>query len=170
MAMNTHSILGLANPAGTPRDGARGFTMTELLVSVAIAAILATVAAPAFNGIIASQRAQVTASDLYVALAKTRSYAVARNNTVTLQANAGGWQNGWQILDVNNNVLDNHGAETAVTIQPQATVTFTASGRLPAGTAAPVFQISTMSGSRTNYQCVSVTLTGRPYMKAAQTC
>ena len=155
---------------GTPRPLARGFTATELLVTLALAAILATVAVPAFNGIIASQRAQVTASDLYVALAKTRSYAVALNNTVTLQGNAGGWQNGWRILDVNNNVLDNHGAETAVTIQPQATVTFTASGRLPAGTGAPVFAVSTMSGSTTNYQCVSVALPGRPYMKAAQTC
>ena len=169
--MNMHSTRRLfAGPAGTPRQRARGFTATEMVVALAIAAILATLAVPAFNGIIASQRAQVCASDLYVALAKTRSYAVALNNNVTLQANAGGWKNGWQILDVNNNVLDNHGAETAVTIAPQAAVTFNASGRLPAGTAVPVFAISTMSGSATNHQCVSVTLTGRPYMKAAATC
>ena len=168
--MNWHSTERLAGQAGTPRHLARGFTMTEMVVALSIAAILATVAVPAFNGIIASQRAQVTASDLYVALAKTRSYALALNNTVTLQANGGNWQNGWQILDVNNNVLDSHAAETAVTIQPQATVTFTASGRLPPGAAAPVFQISTTSGSTTNNQCVSVTLSGRPYMKAAATC
>lgn len=169
MAMHRHSTERLAGPAGPPRERARGFTMTEMVVAVAIAAILATLAVPAFNGIIASQRAQVTASDLYVALAKTRSYALALNNNVTLQPNGGNWQNGWQILDVNNNVLDNHGAETAVAIGTQAAVTFTASGRLPAGTAAPVFAISTTSGS-TYYQCVSVTLTGRPYMKAASTC
>lgn len=168
--MNTHSTLRLAGRAGTPRHRVRGFTATEMVVALAIAAILATLAVPAFNGIIASQRAQVCASDLYVALAKARSYAVARNNTVTLQAIAGNWQNGWQILDVNNNVLDSHAAETAVTIAPQAAVTYTASGRLPAGAAAPVFAISTMTGSTHNYQCVSVTLTGRPYMKPAQTC
>ncbi|TMK72692.1 MAG: prepilin-type N-terminal cleavage/methylation domain-containing protein [Actinobacteria bacterium] len=168
--MNTQSTLRLAGRTGTPRHRAQGFTATEMVVALAIAAILATLAVPAFNGIIASQRAQVCASDLYVALAKARSNAVARNNTVTLQAIAGNWQNGWQILDVNNNVLDSHAAETAVTIAPQAAVTYTASGRLPAGTAAPVFAISTTSGSTHNYQCVSVTLTGRPYMKAAQTC
>lgn len=170
--MNMHSTCRLvAGRAGAPRQLARGFTMTEMVVAVAIAAILATVAVPSFNGIIASQRAQVTASDLYIALAKTRSEALALNNNVTLQqANAGGWKNGWQIVDVNNNVLDNHGAETAVSIAPQAAVTFTASGRLPAGTPAPMFVISTTSGSTTDYQCVSVTLTGRPYMKPASTC
>jgi type IV fimbrial biogenesis protein FimT len=156
-------------PKGTPRHLARGFTMTEMLVSVAIAALLATLAVPAFNGIIASQRAQVAASDLYVALAKTRSHAIALNNTVTLKPKAGNYQNGWQTLDPNNNVLDDHAAETAVTIVAP-TVTFTASGRLPAGTPAPMFQISTTSGSTTDHQCVSVTLTGRPYMKMAVTC
>lgn len=168
-AMNTHSTLRLAGRAGTPRHRGRGFTMTEMLVSVAIAALLATLAVPAFNGIIASQRAQVCASDLYVALVKARSHAIALNNNVTLQPKAGNYQNGWQILDPNNIVLDDHAAETAVAIAGP-TVTYTASGRLPAGAAAPVFAVSTMTGSTHNYQCVSVTLTGRPYMKAAQTC
>lgn len=149
---------------------ARGFTMTELVATVSIAAILATLAVPAFNELIASQRALTCASDVYIALAKTRSEAVTLNNNVTLQAKAGGWNAGWQILDINNNVLDSHAIETAVTIAPQATVTYTASGRLPAGAAAPMFQISTTSGRTVNYQCVSVNLDGRPYMKAAITC
>ncbi len=152
------------------RRSARGFTMTELLVTVAIAAILTTVAVPSFNGMIATQRARVFASDLYATLAKTRSEALALNNSVTLQANGGGWANGWQMLDANNNVLDNHAAATAVTIAGPATVTYRASGRLPAGTVAPVFLISTTSGATVNHQCVAVDLGGRPYMVAAATC
>jgi type IV fimbrial biogenesis protein FimT len=154
---------------GTHRH-ARGFTMTELVATVSIAGILATLAVPAFNELIASQRALTCASDLYIALAKTRSEAITLNNSVTLQANAGGWNAGWRILDINNNVLDSHAAETAVTIGPQATVTYTASGRIPAGAVAPMFQISTMSGHSTNFQCVSINLDGRPYMKATATC
>jgi type IV fimbrial biogenesis protein FimT len=156
--------------SGPARRSARGFTVTEVMVTVAIAAILATVAAPAFNGMIASQRARAFASDLYATLAKTRSEALTLNNNVTLQANAGGWANGWQMLDANNNVLDNHAAATRVTIAGPATVTYRASGRLPAGAAAPVFVISTTSGATVNYQCVSVDLGGRPYMAAAATC
>jgi type IV fimbrial biogenesis protein FimT len=160
---------GMSCSLGTTRR-ARGFTMTELVAAISITAVLATIAVPAFNELIASQRALTTASDLYIALAKTRSEAITLNSNVTLQANAGGWNAGWQILNINNTVLDNHGVETAVTIAPQATVTYTSSGRIPVGAAAPMFQISTTSGHTVNYQCVSVGLDGRPYMKAAITC
>lgn len=155
---------------GRARRNARGFTLTELIVTVSVAAILATVAVPSFNGIIATQRARTLAADLYVTIAKTRAEAISLNNNATLQPNAGGWANGWQILDVNNNVLDNHAAATAVTVVGPAAVTYRASGRLPAGVAAPVFVISTTSGATVNYQCVSVDLGGRPYIKAAAAC
>jgi type IV fimbrial biogenesis protein FimT len=152
------------------RRSARGFTMTELVMTVAIAAILTTIAVPAFNGIIASQRGRVFASDLYATLAKARSEAVTLNGNVTLQANAGGWQKGWQILDPNGNVLDNHDAAVAVTLtNAPGPVIYRPSGRLAVG-AAPVFQIATKSGSTVYNQCVSVDLSGRPTMKAAPTC
>ena len=143
--------------------------MTELAVTVTVAAILATVAVPSFSGIIANQRGKTLASALYATLAKTRSAALTLNGNVTLQPKAGNWQNGWQILDPNNNVLDDYTAPAGVTIAGPAAVTYRSSGRLPAG-AAPLFQISTMSGTTVNYQCVSVDLSGRPYMAATQTC
>jgi type IV fimbrial biogenesis protein FimT len=143
--------------------------MTELAVTVSVAAILATVAVPSFSGIIANQRGKTLASALYATLAKTRSAALTLNGNVTLQPKAGNWQNGWQILDPNNNVLDDYTAPAGVTIAGPAAVTYRSSGRLPAG-AAPLFQISTMSGTTVNYQCVSVDLSGRPYMAATQAC
>jgi type IV fimbrial biogenesis protein FimT len=147
----------------------RGFTLTELVVTVSVAAILATIAVPSFSGIIANQRAKTLASALYATLAKTRSSALTLNGNVTLQPKAGGWASGWQILDPNNNVLDDYTAATGVTVAGPAALTYRASGRLPAG-AAPMFQISTGSGATLSYQCVSVDLSGRPYMAAAQTC
>lgn len=152
------------------RRSGRGFTMTELAVSVTLAAIVTTLAVPSFNGIVASKRAQTLASALYATLAKTRSEALTLNNNVTLQAKAGGWSTGWQMLDPNGQVLEDYTATNGVTIVGPAPVVYRSSGRLVAGAAAPVFQISTTSGSTVYHQCVSVDLGGRPYMAVASTC
>lgn len=149
----------------------RGFTMTELGVTVTIAALLATIALPSFEGIIATQRARTYASALYATLSKARSEAITLNANVTLQAKAGGWQTGWQILDVNNNVLDDYTAASNISVPtPPGAVTYTSSGRLPTGAAAPMFKIQTTAAGHTNYQCVSVNPSGRPYMMATPTC
>lgn len=170
--MQIHNDRPVSHPgSAAARARQRGFTMTELAVTVTIAAILATVAVPSFQGMIATQRARTYASALYAALAKTRSEALTLNNSVTLQAKAGAWTTGWQILDINNNVLDDYTAATGINVpSPPGTVTYNASGRLLNGSAAPMFQINTVTGHTTTYQCVSVDLSGRPYMKATQTC
>jgi type IV fimbrial biogenesis protein FimT len=147
----------------------RGFTMTELGITVTIAAILAAIAVPSFQGIIATQRARTYASALYATLSKARSEAITLNANVTLQPKAGGWNTGWQMFDINNNVLDDYTAAGNInTPSPPGTVTYTPSGRLTG--AAPMFRINTVAGSQTNYQCVSVTPSGRPYMMATPTC
>jgi type IV fimbrial biogenesis protein FimT len=173
MPANHHNCQGLPASAHRTFRKQRGFTMTELIVTVSVAAILATVAVPSFTGIIASQRAKTLASALYATLAKTRSEALTLNGNVTLQPKAGGWGTGWQILDPNNKVLDDYSAASGVTVVPTnvgpAGVIYRSSGRLPAG-AAPMFQISTSSGATMSYQCVSVELSGRPYMEASRTC
>ena len=144
--------------------------MTELLVGLAVTGILATVAVPSFSSLTANQRAKTFASELYVTLSKTRSDAIALNGNVQLNPAAGGWSNGWQISDPNGNSLDNRGAAQGVTINGPNSITYTPSGRLPAGTVAPKFVISTSTMSATVYQCVSINLSGRPYMVAASTC
>jgi type IV fimbrial biogenesis protein FimT len=145
-----------------------GFTMVELLVTLAIGAILATVAVPSFSGLIASQRAKAAASELFASFLTARSDAIMRNANVTVSPLAGGWSQGWQILDPANNVLESHGALN-VTIPQTGGVTFRPSGRVTAGSTS-MFVITTTSGSSTNYQCISLNLSGRPYMQAAQTC
>jgi len=166
MRDNSHNLHA---PAASIRRRQRGFSLTEMVVAVSVAAILTTVAVPAFNGMIANQRAKTFASALYATLSKTRSEALTLNGNVTLQPKAGGWGTGWQMLDPNNNVLDDYTTASNITIAGPAAVTYRSSGRLPVG-AAPMFQISTTSGSTVIHQCVSVDLGGRPYMSATPTC
>jgi len=153
------------------RRSSAGFTMVELLVTIAIATILATVAIPSFSGLIASQRAKTAASELFASLLTARSDAIMRNANVTVSPLAGGWnQGGWQILDPSNIVLESHGVVAGVTITPAGGgVTFRPSGRILASSTAS-FLITTKSGSSTYYQCISLNLSGRPYMQSAQTC
>lgn len=153
------------HPASARRRSS-GFTVTELVVTMALAGILATVAVPSFSGLVANQRAKTYASELFTILVRTRSEAIERNANVTLSPKAGAWANGWQIYDPAGNLLEDRGTAAGVTIAGPASVSYRPSGRLQAGEA-PTFLITTTSGSSTNYQCVSVDLTGRPYMQPA---
>lgn len=151
------------------RHGA-GFTMVELMVAVAIACVLAALAAPSFSSLTANQRAKAVASELYVSLARARSEAITRNLNVTLLPKGGGWQNGWQILDpVNGAVLDDHGVATGATVSGPDSLTYRGSGRIQTNRSTS-FIVTTTAGSTDQYQCISVDLTGRPYMKAAASC
>ena len=147
--------------------------MVELAVTITIAAILTTVAVPSFTGLIASQRAKTAGSELFASLLKARSESIKRNANVTVSPLSGNtnWQSGWQILDPANaaNVLEYHGAVSPVVTGPAAGVTYRPSGRAVAG-GATLFLVTTTAGSSTINQCISLNLSGRPYMVAASTC
>lgn len=158
-------------PSSAGRRAAAGFTMTELMIAIAISAMLTAMAAPSFSGMIANHRGKAVASELYSTLSKARSLAIARNVDVTLSPKSGDWQNGWQIFDRSNSavLLDDRGSTSGVTIAGPTNLIYRPSGRI-LDTSAVSFRIASGSGSNTSYQCVSVDLSGRPYAIAAATC
>lgn len=64
------------------RGATAGFTIIELLVAVAIAAILMALAAPSFNEFLAKRRVEGTTSELVTDIQFARSEAVSRNAPV----------------------------------------------------------------------------------------
>ncbi|MGN6519288.1 MAG: GspH/FimT family pseudopilin [Dokdonella sp.] len=80
------------------RRPAAGFTLLELVIAVAIVAILIGLALPDFREF--SMRMTVTdnTNALVGALNSARSEAVKRGRQVALIANGGNWNNGWQIV------------------------------------------------------------------------
>lgn len=98
----------------------RGFSLVELMVALAVAAILAAIAIPAFDSFILSNRLSSYASAFSASARVARSEAMKRNLPVTLCkssngtscSTSGGWEQGWIVL-----------SGTTVISRQQATVT-----------------------------------------------
>ncbi|HEY0845913.1 MAG TPA: GspH/FimT family pseudopilin [Noviherbaspirillum sp.] len=143
-----------------------GFTLTELMVAVAVVGILAAFAAPSFSDMIARQRTRTAATDLYLALAKARSEAIKRNTSVTLSPKGGNWASGWEIANPSDASakLEDHGAVANATITGPASVVYLTTGRIR-GSTRPEFDISVTGTSA--HACVSVDLSGLPTQKSS---
>jgi type IV fimbrial biogenesis protein FimT len=86
-------------------DRSYGFTLVELLVTVAVVAILLAMAWPSYQQFVADSRVTGQANEFLAALNLARSEAVKRNTTVTMcrssdGASCGGtsWQQGWIVF------------------------------------------------------------------------
>ena len=107
---------------------ASGFTIIELMITLAVAAILAAIAAPSFTTIIQDNRLVTQINRLQATLSLARSEAVKRNNSVTTcpssngTACIGNWENGLIVfldidadgsIDAGDEILRVHGPITA---------------------------------------------------------
>lgn len=82
----------------------RGFTLIEMMVAIAVLAILLSIGLPAFGGLIDSQRLDTSANTLIRSVQFTRSEAARRNQHVTMAPLDAHWHSGWLIfIDANNN-------------------------------------------------------------------
>jgi type IV fimbrial biogenesis protein FimT len=79
------------------RAGLRGFTLIEMLATVAVLAVVSAVAAPGMRTFALSQRAKTLSYDLVQDLLVARSEALKRNMPVTVAPVGTSWATGWAV-------------------------------------------------------------------------
>ena len=109
----------------------RGFTLVELLVALAIAAVLVTLAAPSFVGMIRSNYMTSTINSFLADLRFARSEAIRSGGGVVMCRSANpdaatpscgsgsttGWESGWIIFHDLNSDLDYASTEPLLRVQ-----------------------------------------------------
>lgn len=116
-------------------SGARGFTLYELLVTVAVVATLVVLAVPSFAAITARQRQHAEINALFHAVHLARKESIVRRRPVTICPSADGrqcragrdWSEGWILfvntdgdsptrVDAGEAVLAHHDGAPSVTV------------------------------------------------------
>lgn len=76
----------------------RGFTLVELLVVIAVSAVLLGMAMADMRSLIRHQQLKAALSDLFGAIDLTRSQAITRGRRVYLAPTGSDWQGGWAVF------------------------------------------------------------------------
>lgn len=133
-----------------------GFTLVEMMVVIAILAIMAGIAAPAFRDMIAREKLRSAESALSGSLWLARSEAIKRNTSIVFAfANIG---NGWTVTTKSDTATALHvqeplGGVTSGAVQFE----FNAYGRLTSGRG----QVQIQATGNSLYSCISISDAGR---------
>ena len=107
MTFSTKRILSARFSRSAHHDTS-GFTLTELLIVIAIAAVVAAVAVPSFKTTSRNMAVRGAANELISGIQFARSEAIRINQTVSLTLNGRTWQ---VFVDTNgNNIRDSNEA------------------------------------------------------------
>lgn len=133
--------------------GLGGFTLVEMMVVLAIVAVSATLAAPAFSQMIANYRVRGAADGILGALSFARTEALRRNTPVAFALAPGG--SGWAVSQLSTGTTlqsrsPNDVPGLSVTSSTAATsVTFLANGLIQSGSQLNRLTVASSVGANT---------------------
>lgn len=130
--------------AQTPKYRQNGFTLIELMVTVALAAILAYVAIPNLSAFVRNAELTSATNALVAAMGTARSEALKLNyNAVVVPASGNRWENGWIVfVDKNFNNAFDPATESIVSRQAALPAYFTVTSMPASATPFVIFNAS----------------------------
>ena len=137
---------------GRPLPRTDGFTLIELMVTIAIAAILLMVAAPSFVTMQRNSELTAAANALVAGINAARGEAMKRGlNAVVVPTDAASWRNGWTVFvdtgTARNGTLD--ASDIVVQQQPALAGYFAVSASGTAAEAVPYMMFDASGYSKT---------------------
>ncbi len=152
------------------RNANNGFTLVELMITVALVGVIAALAVPSFATMIANNRLATASNDVVGVLNYARSEAIKTGRSVIVNPTDGAdWANGvsvWIDRNGNGSMQDSEelrrtsGAPGSVTVNSSSNFAFTGGGLLPNGSAAVTIQVCDDRSGESG-RSITITLGGR---------
>lgn len=139
-----------------------GFTLIELLVTIAVVAIMATIAVPGFQSVMERSQWASDYNEVLAGLNFARSEAVKRRNDVTLKVSAGGTSWSYEVNDAASNSLRLRQASNNrvnLGVSDDFEVTFNSLGKVGGGDCDGGCEIKVSSG--THCRLIDISSLGR---------
>ena len=163
-----------------------GFTLIELMVTLALIAIVLMIGVPSFRSMVTNNRVVAQANELATSIQYARSEAIKRTTSVSICSSTnqtacdGGnaWATGWLVFtDANSNgALDGgdtilrvfDGSSTTNTLTTTvSSIVFQSTGLRPTGAANVTLTATSPSCTGNNKRIITVGATGRSSMQQA---
>ena len=149
-----------------PRPSNAGFTLIELMVTVALLVVVMSLAAPSFQSLLETQRMRAAAFDLMADLTLARNEALKRGSITTpvtlrpASGDAAHWESGWSVMVGTEVVTRKNPVGNGVTFTGPLSVTFDRNGRVSSTSTVARFALANSSATRN--RCISLDPSGRP--------
>ncbi len=108
-----------------------GFTLLELMIAIAVLAIIVALGAPSFASVMRDNRSLSTANELVGAMQFARSEALRRRVNITVTAPGNNWNQGWSVAAGGVTIRQWDAPGNALVVTGNA-VTFLSTGRASA--------------------------------------